>query len=450
MGDYKASKFNICYPYKEDSGFWVLANTYSGCVIFADRELADFMKFFDCDRFNTMNATDPDIVSYLLDRGFVVRDSLDEVKRVRLRFHEAKYNTSSLNLTLVPTNACNLGCRYCYQERQPKSFTADSVNNLKCFVSNRISQIEFLGITWYGGEPLLKRELISEISRYFIKLCKDHDVVYSANMVTNGTLLNKRNIEMLIEAGVRRLQVTIDGPEEIHNARRFYRVNKAKSYRTIISGIELCQSKIPVNIRINIDHSNIQEYETLICELQTSRLVGRGSGNSISLGMVKPWTENAKAHNSKLLTFEEFREQISQFKHFLHERNIIEDLSFDFQPSTPCGAVNLSNFLVSADGLLKKCWIHPTVAGTEIGNLRDGIDSSLPSTIEWHGYDPTLDDRCVECNLLPICCGGCPVEMMDKPDLKNEYCLYKQHYVRDNLLLAAEANINLKKERIVE
>lgn len=256
-------------------------------------------------------------------------------------------------------------------------------------------------------------------------------------MITNGTLLSAQTIDMLKSTQIKRLQVTLDGPEEIHDNRRYYRGAQKKSFQIILKGLKECQiNKIPVNIRINIDKTNILYYQDLVQFLFAEGLLGASSDNSVSLGLVKPITDKVNSYQAKLLTFEEFGKLLIKFKYYLFEKGIVKKLSFNFNPSTPCGAVNINTYLVSPDGLLKKCWAQATDEKTDIGNLQTGVDSSVPLTIDWHGYDPTLDKKCSQCNLLPVCAGGCPVEMMTIPNLKDQYCPYKKQSIEDNLLLA--------------
>jgi len=40
-------------------------------------------------------------------------------------------------------------------------------------------------------------------------------------MITNGYLLNEKNIDFIINNEIKFLQITIDGNEEIHNKRRY-------------------------------------------------------------------------------------------------------------------------------------------------------------------------------------------------------------------------------------
>jgi uncharacterized protein len=442
---FKSSMYNICYHYGETPRDWILANTYTGCILFADDELKHLATYLASESFQELQKANPQLHEYLLEKGFVVEENIDELKRVRIRFLQNKFTSRKLHLTIVPTNDCNLACPYCYESRNQETITPTIIEQVKQFVQIHAGSISVLGVTWYGGEPLLASWAVDELSRCLIELCESRKISYYGNMVTNGTLLTPQNIAMLKANKVGSIQVTIDGPEDIHNARRFYRDGHSSSFQDIIQGISLCKEQISVGIRINVDASNVERCWELVDYLSDKRLIGPGSGNTIALGIVKPWTNEVCSRQGNLLKLKEFEYYIDRFAHYLLDHGVIEELTHDFSPSTPCGAVNTGTYLICPSGDLKKCWIHPTLSGTEIGNLQQGIDFSSAAAIEWIGYDPTLRSNCACCALLPVCCGGCPYEQIGKPanhDNTFAFCDYQARYIKTNVLKAAHVASN--------
>ena len=59
------------------------------------------------------------------------------------------------------------------------------------------------------------------MSKKFIEICDKYGVRYQANIITNGYLLNKEIVKELEDIHVKHIQVTIDGPKDIHDKRRF-------------------------------------------------------------------------------------------------------------------------------------------------------------------------------------------------------------------------------------
>ena len=81
---------------------------------------------------------------------------------------------------------------------------------------------------WYAGYRGTFQELI--------ELCEEKEITYSAGIITNGYLLTKENAERLKECQVGRVQITLDGPKEIHDVRRPL-VNGNGTYDIIMKNI---------------------------------------------------------------------------------------------------------------------------------------------------------------------------------------------------------------------
>jgi len=438
MKEYKSSRYNLFVDFENGSFQRVVANTFSGTIMFADEELATFLQKFDVTVFRNLKKQDPSLFTYLLENGFVVEAPLDELERVRIRFEQAKYADRHMHLTIVPTERCNLACIYCYEHLgKGSSITAAGRKRLMKFVESRKGMLSSLGVTWYGGEPLLEMKAIEDLSRFFIAMADADKIDYSANMITNGTLLNDATIEMLMTLKVNHLQITIDGPEEQHNSRRIYRSGKRESFADVLGGLKRCAGKIPVGIRINVDKTNIHRYKELIDLLCTEKIIGPLSGNTISLGLVKDWTDCVSIDKHKMLSLDDFQHCINDFRSYLAGHGVSQEKGIDFTPKIPCGAVSIANFLITPKCGLKKCWIHATGPDDMVGDLNTGLDLTQAAAVKWTAYNPCLIDTCAACSLLPVCAGGCPYEMLTKPERREEHCRFMSRYVEDSLVAAA-------------
>ena len=89
-------------------------------------------------------------------------------------------------------------------------------NKCKHFINNDVQEAEAVSIAWYGGEPLLCPEIIQRITENIhVK-----DGGFTASVITNGYFLDRKMAEFLQRQKVGYAQVTVDGPPDIHNARR--------------------------------------------------------------------------------------------------------------------------------------------------------------------------------------------------------------------------------------
>jgi len=63
-----------------------------------------------------------------------------------------------MNYTLHLTEKCNLRCKYCYEEKGCKELSFEDIKNIfDLAIKNNDKKPN---ITFFGGEPLLKKDLI--------------------------------------------------------------------------------------------------------------------------------------------------------------------------------------------------------------------------------------------------------------------------------------------------
>lgn len=94
-----------------------------------------------------------------------------------------------MNLTLHLTADCNLRCRYCYETHSHQHMTWDTARQAVDLVFSYGHRTN--GLSLFGGEPLLERELAEKICRYAKAQAKDRGVSIRFKMTTNGTLLDE-------------------------------------------------------------------------------------------------------------------------------------------------------------------------------------------------------------------------------------------------------------------
>lgn len=114
-------------------------------------------------------------------------------------------------LTLTLTNACNLRCLTCYkycESQEPFELSEIKWHQiLDEFISlgGRVLRLS-------GGEPLfLHKELTLDLIR------NASESGLKTLLLTNGTLLDKTTIKQLELSGLDRIQISLDGPDEVSN-----------------------------------------------------------------------------------------------------------------------------------------------------------------------------------------------------------------------------------------
>lgn len=125
-----------------------------------------------------------------------------------------------LQLIVMPTEQCNFRCGYCYEDFSIGAMTDAVWAGLRSFVTRRLCGLRELQISWFGGEPLLAAERIVELTGLAHDMAKQRSVAFSSDITTNASLLTPALAGDLVARGVRVYQVTLDGPEAVHNTYR--------------------------------------------------------------------------------------------------------------------------------------------------------------------------------------------------------------------------------------
>ena len=126
-----------------------------------------------------------------------------------------------MKITLSLTHYCNLSCRYCYSGRAVKkdmSFTtAKKIVDFAVDITPPEQTIEFC---FFGGEPLLRFDLIKQITDYIREQEREASSV-RLSITTNGTILTRSILDFLRKEHVD-LCISIDGPAHVHDLNRCY------------------------------------------------------------------------------------------------------------------------------------------------------------------------------------------------------------------------------------
>lgn len=93
-----------------------------------------------------------------------------------------------MQLTLHVTNQCNIRCKYCFVVRGPERMSLDVA---KAAVKLGMDGVKTTGILFYGGEPLLERQLIYDTVAYTQEIRKETGHTFYYKMTTNGVLLDE-------------------------------------------------------------------------------------------------------------------------------------------------------------------------------------------------------------------------------------------------------------------
>jgi len=338
----------------------------------------------------------------LIEEGFLIQKSSDEETILKLRMKLGTY-LSSASLVIAPTLDCNFNCMYCFQDHLKTYMDEKIQKKILTFVPEFIHKKKKLHVCWFGGEPLLPRSLkiIDNMSYAIQEICKEKDCKYSASTSTNGYYLTQETAQKLFKHKINSVQITLDGPPEIHNKRRALTDGK-DTFDTILNNIEKTIDIIPISLRINIDHDNYLYVEDLFHILESKNLIGRFL--TLDIAMTEPIKNKSfryfdnkdfnKAQISLYQTAKKYGFQINEY--------VLQLVPVDIH----CTALSDSHLSIAPDGYLYKCRNVFGNTRESIGHI-DDIFSLNQKKDQWLNFNPYNDAECKDCKILPLCLGGC-------------------------------------------
>ena len=256
----KLSIYNI--ESKIEEGLLIFNSKTSGILFLNDEYAIEYDKLKnvcnDCKK--------EDLIKEMKRCGMLVPDSTLEAEKVIVENNVNKY-AHNIDFTIATTMNCNFACPYCYEDGvRYNTMNKETADKTIEFILNQVDKNTPLSIFWYGGEPLLDLKHI----RYITEKLKEHSdkyESYSASIVTNGYLLTKDVAYQLKKLDIDNVQITLDGPAKIHNERRYLKAGKKPTFETILKNVKDCCEILNINIRANVDKTNMSCVDELFEEL---------------------------------------------------------------------------------------------------------------------------------------------------------------------------------------
>lgn len=285
----KQSRFNVIDKGNQPT---LAYNSYSGAIVALDAE-------YEKGLFENGANCPSEIVDNLTDAGLLVPDGLDEIEHLKEISLACRMQSKSLSFTIAPTLNCNFRCPYCYENGKRYGSMSDRcVDQVIKHINGMVidNQAESLQIAWYGGEPLLAIETVEKITRGI----RSDEILFNASMVTNGYFLDGKTAELLAKNGVTHVQVTVDGPPEIHNRRRCL-PSGGDTFNRIIDNVKRASAYFDVILRVNVDPSNGDQIDRLVDSLDR-----KGLRNKVKLYLAAVDDINGTCANSPCYSEDEF------------------------------------------------------------------------------------------------------------------------------------------------
>lgn len=330
---------------------------------------------------------------------------------------------------------CNFRCTYCFEHSQNEVTVINSstTDALIEFVKS-FTQARQLHVGWFGGEPTLAFKEIVEITEKLMAL----DIKFeSASMITNGYLLDLEKINLLDRLRIDTIQITVDGTESTHNARRPH-CNGGQSYVTILKNIERLMNsdyKGTCCIRVNIDKCNTHEYINFRNELLA---LYKNKKLSVSAGQIS--VNEGHSYNSNCLYCSKEWSNLIIDQYYKYGVQPVGGFYPNADSFSICTANSVNGFVIAPSGQIYKCVEDIGNPQFVVGSVFDTKPLSNINLVAAYtvGTDPHLEQECVQCKTLPICGGGCANKRL-RTKYYNESGLEFHSAFREELISYLEA-----------
>ena len=359
-----------------------------------------------------------DISEKLYKDEFLIDAQRNEVSEME-KLEETATFDRYLRLIILPTEYCNFRCVYCYEHFKRGKMSKNVQNALIKTVEQEIEKYEGLVVSWFGGEPLEALDVIETLSLAFIDICKRNKKPYNAGITTNGYNLSVETMRKLKKLHITEFQITLDGLREIHDAQRILR-DGSGTYQKIIDNL--------LNIKSKIKSSTI----TIVLRTNFSRELLEHI-NDFQKVLDDYFSEDSRfcffwqlVGDYGYVRDESVRDIFGTMQDYVYlVRNYTDKFTNKFMfhlygpAGSVCYALKRNSYVISSDGVIKKCTCDLENEENFFGQIGKTFDSEKHEN--WLKREIKENSQCYLCIKRPIC--------HNKACYKAKSCLENLNYI---------------------
>ncbi|EHQ29831.1 radical SAM/SPASM domain-containing protein [Mucilaginibacter paludis] len=317
----------------------------------------------------------------------------------------------SLNFWIHTTNACNLGCSYCYIStlNTGKGMTEVVRQQLlhKLLEAVQVKGIRHIRLRLAGGEPMGQFNLWKTFIPEAKEALADAGCKFDVGFVTNLTLLNDEIITFSKQYCIG-YGVSLDGVETIHDATRSFRsgcgsfgIVHDNLRKLLVNGIAVSVNTVITNLNL----TGLPELTRYLIALDIPFRYSIVKGEKIHAELLEEYLSASYAI---------MQEAIANGWQF-SKRYQFCDLKPNELGFQTC-ASGFSGGAIYVDGSFKYCHVQFGDDSTQAQSIFDeGLDLVDMIASGEHHEDAKSDD-CKKCRYRSVCTSGCPVYRVDGKD----------------------------------
>jgi len=326
-----------------------------------------------------------------------------------------------LQLIVNPTERCNLRCVYCYESFALKKMSPPIMSGVLNLVKRRAETgLKTFRLEFFGGEPLVAWDVVETLARGLAEICRGGGVRMSGAMTTNGVLLTRARLDRLAACDISSFQVTLDGPQAVHDRRRTTRKSEG-SFDAVWKSLERLKAAAhasEVLIRMHFDPTTVdcllgdagfvkRVAESFVRGDDRFRLhfhaVGRWGGPNDAATPVFALARDEQAAIARLvdeaLGAGCAPAQLVQYRH---------DAALGESGHAICYAARANAFVIRSDGRVAKCTVAFEDDRNTVGRLSEQGDLVIDHArhLPWLQGLISGDPRTLSCPALAYLWGG--------------------------------------------
>lgn len=440
MCKYKASLYNILSE-ASDGGILIQNHLYNSNIKVSLKYKKILLPFLEEGEYE---AKEIPFAKTLIDKKIFIETNIDEKEMVDYYCNSIVYSNDVLHISIIPTDACNFRCKYCYESSQIHVMDQEIVSGIKKYLTRVARKYKGIYISWYGGEPTLAIDYVVEIMEHARKVCQANSIPLYSQMTTNGYLLTSDIFKVLLSNHVLSYMITIDGTRETHNIQRPHKTDN-DSYSVILQNLKNIRDQVHnknfrIGIRINISPQILPVLKNYV-DIMSSQF-----GNDRRFGIiwewVKDWGGEQICQNYDLVMDSYDSTEYEQYLDYITQMGLQIDRGQAHSQlgSEMCIASRKNGYTINFDGNIYKCAMaiydkdldKLNCVGRLLPNGEVIIDEGINAL--WVGQG-NLPKGCYNCKHYPECMGLlCPLAMKIRKVFSCPRILAKEEeYIARNL-----------------
>ena len=375
-------------------------------------KIEEYLKICITKNTNDMNLTEEEI--FFLGEN-LKQDEQQEISKALV----LDCNFLILNIT----DGCNLACKYCFAETA-KTKKSISLETAVKAIDNMLSQkkeIDEYSIYYFGGEPLLKKGLLRQITEYaYQEIVAKRSKTVQFLINTNATLIDEEAIDLFHQYRFK-VTVSIDGPKDIHDENRIYHNGKG-SFNNVLERINvLKKNNITTNLRATFS-PNIKNLVSVFDFFEKLQLP-----YAYSFTLTNDYKSNSINTHFNNQQLEEVDQELRAVMDYFVTKIInretvfctglyrkIRTISNKVKRTHSCEAGRTS-LTVDENGNYFACQNMIPYKQTILGDVNTNINDLKRR--QFMSKDISKISQCRNCSIRNLCLGGCEVERINTNNL---------------------------------